>query len=177
MLIGEKVKLRPIEREDLKRLHELEQNVELMTLAGGDWRPVPLAAFEKSFDKHLEDKSDEQNWFGIEADGKLIGDIGLHHINRQESTTQFGISIGDPDYVGKGYGRDAIRVLLRWAFHNQNWRRVWLETLGTNERAIRSYQACGFVIEGRLRDHAFYNGQYVDLIVMGLLCSECKILP
>jgi RimJ/RimL family protein N-acetyltransferase len=170
MLKGEKVILRALERDDLKRLHELEQDVELMLLGDGDWQPTPLAAFEKRFEKHLDD--DERNGFAIEVDGKMIGGIGLHHVNRRDGTAQFGIGIYDREYLGNGYGRDAVRVLLRWAFRVQNYRRIWLDTLATNERAIRSYRACGFREEGRLRAHFFHDGEYVDAVIMGMLRDE-----
>jgi diamine N-acetyltransferase len=170
MLKGEKIILRAEERDDLKKLHELQRNVELVMLADGYWQPSSLAHFEKSFEKHLDDH--EESWFVIEADGTVIGGCGLHHSHRRDSATQFGIGIYDPDYLGKGYGRDAIETLLRWAFRVQNWRRVWLTTLATNERAIRCYHALGFVEEGRLREQAFFDGRYVDEIQMGMLRSE-----
>ena len=66
MLRREKVLLRAIEREDLKRLHELECNVELVLLGDGHWQPEPLAV-EKNFEKNLE--GEERHWFVIEADG------------------------------------------------------------------------------------------------------------
>ena len=170
MLKGDKVILRALERDDLKRMHELNRNVELTVLADDYWRPRSFAAFEKSYEKYLEesDKSD----FVIEVDGVVIGEIGLHGKDRRAGATEFGIGIYDPDYVGKGYGPDAIRVLLRWAFHSQNWRRVWLETIAPNERAIKAYRKCGFVEEGRLRQQAFRNGEYADVVLMGLLRSE-----
>jgi diamine N-acetyltransferase len=170
MLKGEKVTLRPMERDDLKRIHEMRMDVELVILAFGEWEPRPLARMEKDFDKHLE--RDEVTWFVIEADGKIIGDAGLHDLDRRHGTAALGISIYDHEYLGKGYGRDAIRTLLKWAFDIQNWRRIWLTTNATNERAIRSYLACGFVEEGRLRQHIHYHGEYVDLVQMGLLRSE-----
>jgi RimJ/RimL family protein N-acetyltransferase len=170
MLKGEKVTLRPMERDDLKRIHEMRQDVELMILAFGDWQPRPLARFEKDFDKHLE--ADEVTWFVIEADGKIIGDTGLHGLDRRHGTAELGIGIYEREYLSKGYGRDAIRTLLKWAFEVQNWRRVWLTTIAPNERAIRSYLACGFVEEGCLRQHVHYHGAYVDLVQMGLLRSE-----
>jgi diamine N-acetyltransferase len=170
MLRGEKVNLRPVEREDLKRLQEIERDVELVTLASGAWYPMPLAAMEKEFDKHLEEE--ERSWFAIEADGKLIGSIGLHHRSRRDSTAALGIGIHDREYVGKGYGRDAIRLMLDWGFRNQNYRRIWLDALASNERAIRAYRACGFVEEGRLRQHYYCDGAYHDAVVMGLLRSE-----
>ena len=171
MLKGEKVTLRATEREDVKRLWELDRdNVDLVILGDSIWQPRPLAAFEKWYDKHIENP--EHTWFVIEADGKIIGDINLHGLDRPHSTAELGIGIYDRDYLGKGYGRDAINVLLRWAFRVHNWRKIWLETVAINERAIRAYKACGFVEEGRLREQSFHNGQYVDVVLMGLLRHE-----
>ncbi len=171
MLKGKKVVLRPIEREDLKRLHDLGQDVELMMLAGGGWEPWSVAALEKDFDKHLEDQ--DKSEFAIEADGKLIGTTELHRWrNRRAGTASMGVSILDREYLGKGYGRDAIAVLLDWAFRIQNYRRIWLETLARNERAIRCYRSLGFVEEGRLRQHEYSNGAYDDVVCMGILRDE-----
>lgn len=170
MLRGEKVILRAVEKDDLKRLHELERNVDLVLLGDGHWQPEPFVAFEKNYEKHLE--REEKSWFVIEVDGVLIGTTALHHSNRRDGVSEFGIGIYDPDYVGKGHGRDAIQVLLRWAFRVQNYRRIWLNTTSNNVRAIRSYEACGFVHEGRLREHIFSDGGYVDMVQMGMLRSE-----
>lgn len=171
MLRGEKVALRAMERDDLKRLHELSRNVELVLFGENAWNPVPLAAWEKEFDKHLDEQ--ERADFVIEVDSKVIGEIGLHGWkNRRAGTVELGVGIYDPEYVGKGYGRDAINVLLDWCFRIQNYRRVLLHTNATNERAIRAYRACGFVEEGRLREDDYVNGQYVDTLVMGILRAE-----
>lgn len=170
MLKGKRVTLRPAEREDQKPLHELEKNVDLVLLGDGDWQPTPFARWEKKFEQQLEER--DRAFFVIEVDGVVIGSCDLHNRNRRDSTAELGIGIYHPDYVGKGYGPDAIEVLLRWAFHIQNWRRIWLETLATNERAIRAYRALGFVEEGRLREHSFSDGRYVDLVQMGLLRNE-----
>lgn len=171
MLSGKKVALRAMEREDLKRLHELHANVELVLLGTNSWEPEPLAAWEKEFDKHVEDE--DKSDFVIEVDGKVIGHIGLvRWRNRRAGTAELGVGINDPEYVGKGYGRDAINVLLDWAFRIQNYRRVLLHTNATNERAIRAYRACGFIEEGRLREDDYVDGQYVDTLVMGILRAE-----
>lgn len=171
MLRGEKVVLRTLEREDLKRIHELGQNVELEMLGGGAWEPYPLAAYEKKFDQHVEESDKAE--FVIEVDGTVIGLIELHREkNRRAGTAELGIFIGDPEYIGKGYGRDAINVLLDWAFRIQNFRRIALDTLAVNERAIRAYRACGFVEEGCLRQHEYYNGAYADVVLMGILRTE-----
>lgn len=170
MMRGNKVSLRPLERTDLQRLHDLEQHVELVLLGDGQWEPQSLPVFEKMFERNLA--AEEQRWFVIEADAQVIGSVGLHHCNRFSGSTSFGIGINDPAYVGKGYGREAIALLLDWAFRIQNWRRVWLDVSATNERAVRAYRGLGFVEEGRQRQQVYTNGGYVDLIVMGLLRHE-----
>lgn len=83
-----------------------------------------------------------------------------------------GITIGDKEYWGKGYGREAIGLLLDYGFRLHNLRRIWLNTLSNNERAIRCYLRCGFIEEGRLRQHVWSNGDYVDEVSMGLLRDE-----
>lgn len=170
MLKGKLVGLRVMEKDDLKTLYTLGSNVDLVQYGNGQWEAEPLAAWEKHFEKDLE--REDFSSFVIDAEGVVIGGVGLHHKNRRESSTQFGIGIYHPDYVGKGYGRDAITLLLDWAFYDQNWRRVWLEALGVNERALRAYRALGFTEEGRLRQHAFFRGEYVDVIQMGMLRDE-----
>lgn len=170
MLKGQKVVLRAMERDDLKQLHILRQHVDLEIMGGGDWMPYSLAAMEKYFDKHIE--REDNHRFIIEADNKIIGDIGLHHVDRANNCTSFGIGILDPDYLGKGYGRDAINVLLDYVFRIHSFRRIWLEVAATNPRAIGAYTACGFIQEGLLREHNFQEGQYIDAIVMGLLRTE-----
>jgi RimJ/RimL family protein N-acetyltransferase len=170
MLKGERVTLRAIEREDLKRLHELRRNVELILLGYGEWQPVSLAAREKAFEKHLEDQ--DQAWFAIEVDAKVVGECGLHDRDRRSRVAALGIGIYDSDYVSRGYGREAAGLLLDWAFRIQNYERIWLDTSSTNERAIRCYQALGFVEEGRMRRQLFVDGRYVDMVLMGLLRDE-----
>jgi RimJ/RimL family protein N-acetyltransferase len=170
MLRGDKVFLRAVEREDLKTLHALERDLDLVLQADGNWQPIPLATIEKDFDKHVEDE--DRNWFVIEVEGKVIGSVGLHHRDRRVGSSAFGIAIYDREYLGQGYGRDALKLLLNWAFHIQNYRRIWLETWATNERAIRCYKALGFIEEGRLRQQGYYNGAYFDVVQMGMLRTE-----
>ena len=175
MLKGKNVTLRAVEREDLKRLHELNQNIDLVLLGDGEWDPQPLAGREKRYDNRVADE--DKAWFVIEVAGTVIGDLNLHHRDRRSGVSAFGIGIYDPEYLGQGYGREAIGLMLDWAFHIQNYQKIWLDTWATNQRAIRCYQALGFVEEGRQRRHLFVNGEYVDVVIMGLLREEwqaCK---
>ena len=87
---------------------------------------------------------------------------------------ELGISIGDKDYWGRGSGRGAVSLLLDYAFRLRNLRRVWLEDHASNERAIRAYRSCGFVEEGRMREHIWLDGRYLDNVLMGILRDEWR---
>jgi len=74
--------------------------------------------------------------------------------------------------VRRGYGQDAIRTLLGFAFGEMNLNRVSLHVLTDHTRAINTYRECGFVEEGRLREAVYAEGQYHDLLVMSILRQE-----
>ncbi len=173
MLHGKKVTLRSIRREDLQRQSEFNNDVEFELLGGGDpWEPQSLQRLEAQFDAELEKGDRDGPSFAIEVDGRYIGNCGLFHFDDTAGTCELGIGIGDKAYWGQGCGRDAVRVLLEYAFRLRNLRKVWLTVNGNNVRAIRAYAACGFVEEGRLRRQVWSNGEYIDLISMGQLREE-----
>lgn len=173
MLYGEKVTLRGVRRDDLLRLWEFNNDVEVELAGGGD-PPMPqaLERLQADFDRDASKGGRDNTWFAIEADTKFIGQCGLFNINETARTCELGITIGDKAYWGRGYGREAVMLLLDYAFRLRNFRRVWLTVQGNNERGMRSYTACGFREEGRLREHVWSNGAFVDLVYMGVLRDE-----
>lgn len=176
MLKGERVILRGIRRDDLTRLWEFNNDPEVEVAGGGD-PPMPqsLERLEAQFDENAKKGGRDGTAFAIEADGKLIGQCGLYGFDEFRGTghrCELGISIGDKDYWGRGYGREAIALLVDYAFTHWNVQRVGLQTLSSNERALRSYRAVGFVEEGRLRRHSWSNGNYVDTVCMSILSEE-----
>jgi RimJ/RimL family protein N-acetyltransferase len=83
-----------------------------------------------------------------------------------------GIGLGEKETWGKGYGTEAMRLLLKIVFDQWGWHRAELWTLAENDRAIRSFEKCGFRREGLMKESAYYHGGYHDIIHMGLLQSE-----
>ena len=177
MLKGEKVILRALERDDLPRLWAFNNDDEVELFGGGD-PPMPqsLARLEAEYEDMARHGGRDGARFAIEADGRFIGQCGLRQPEGLVDTTaqvyELGIAIGDKTYWGRGYGRDAVRVLLDYAFRLRNAHKVWLKVNATNERGIRAYRACGFVEEGRLRSHVWADGKHIDLVLMGILRSE-----
>jgi RimJ/RimL family protein N-acetyltransferase len=173
MLQGKRVKLRAIEREDLERLHQFNNDVEVEVAGGGD-PPMPqsLARLQAEFDSNWSQGGREGMAFAIEVEGKFVGSCALFNHNAEARLCELGITIGDKAYWGQGNGREALQLLLHYAFHYRNLNRVYLSVNGTNERAMRAYKACGFVEEGRLRQHAWSDGAYIDMVYMGILRDE-----
>ena len=176
MLKSERLLLRAVRRDDLPRLCEFNNDLEVELAGAGD-PPTPqsLERLQADFDQRVSKGGRDGTWFAIETGGKLIGQCGLFNFDEFKGVAhvcELGISIGDKSYWGRGYGREAIRLLLDYAFRYWNIHRVWLRTNSENERALRCYRACGFVEEGRLRQHEWQNGRYFDTVCMGVLRSE-----
>jgi len=167
---GKRVRLRAIERSDIptfvRWLNDPEVTQYLLM-----YMPFSQAQEERWFESHLNDSS--SHIFGTETpEGKLIGNIGIDEIDWKDRKAVLGIVIGEKEYWGQGYGTDAIRALLRFAFTNMNLNRIRLSVFDYNERAQRCYRKCGFQLEGRLRQAHFSDGRYHDELVMGILREE-----
>ena len=167
---GKTIRLRAIERSDIPAFvrwfndPEVRQYLEM-------YFPMSQAQEEHWFEAQLGD--DGRRIFGIETlDGVLLGNIGLHDINWKERFTELGIVIGEKESWSQGYGTDAIRTLLRFAFQQMNLHRVFLRVFEYNRRAMRCYEKCGFQLEGRLRQAHFHEGKYYDTLIMGILQEE-----
>ena len=130
----------------------------------------------KNVKREMEERPIERHGFAIRtlSDDRLIGLIGLYTTSPAQREASLGVQIGERDYWGKGYGTDALRVLLRYAFAELNLARVSLSFLEGNDRAQRSYEKCGFKYEGRERQAWAYEGRRWDEIHMGLLCEEWR---
>jgi RimJ/RimL family protein N-acetyltransferase len=106
------------------------------------------------------------------SDDKLIGDVGLDGIKWAHGECFVGIGIGERELWGQGYGTEAMRLILRFAFQEVNLRRVSLNVFEYNPRAIRSYEKSGFRLEGCVRGALKRGGRRWDIFYMGILRSE-----
>jgi RimJ/RimL family protein N-acetyltransferase len=105
-------------------------------------------------------------------DDRLLGETGLDDVEWNHGESFVGISIGEKEFWGKGYGTDALQVLLQYAFNELNLHRVSLTVFEYNPRAIRSYEKVGFKIEGRERKFLERGGERWDMLYMGILRQE-----
>lgn len=173
MLQGERVVLRGIRRADLPLIWAFNNDLDVEVAGGGD-PPIPqsLERLHAEYDQDASRGGRDGASFVIEVDGQVIGHCGLHNFNQTDRTAELGITIGLKEEWSRGYGRDAVRTLVEYAFRYRNLRKVWLRVWANNERAIRSYRAVGFTEEGRQREQVWSAGRYVDLVLMGVLARE-----
>jgi RimJ/RimL family protein N-acetyltransferase len=107
---------------------------------------------------------------------KLIGLLVIKDIMWQARHCAFFIGIGEAEMRGRGYGVDAIHVMLKYAFLEMNLNRVGLEVMSYNEVGLRTYKKVGFRHEGILRAYGYRDGIYYDMHLMGILRSEWDAL-
>ncbi len=173
MILGQKVRLRAIERADLPTFVRWLNDPEVLHYLLM-YMPMSLAEEEKWFEGQLQKQ--DGRVFAIEAingdQAVHIGNIGIHDVDWKNRVAEVGIVIGEKDYWGQGYGTDALKTLLRFAFQEMNLHRIQLRVHDYNARAIRCYEKCGFQHESRQRDALFRDGEYHDVLLMSILAEE-----
>lgn len=97
-----------------------------------------------------------------------IGSIGIHRINWKDGTATTGTLIGEKEYWGKGYGTEAKMLLLHYAFHTLNLRKICSSVIAYNKRSYNYSKKCGYVEEGCLREHLYRQGRYWDEIQLAV---------
>lgn len=169
-LVGEKIYLSPRSIEDAEIFTEWMNDFETTDYTGRSGAIISLEG-EKKF---LEERNNEEASFVIVTldNNKMIGTVSLEKINHIHRTATLGIFIGDKDYRSKGYGTEAIRLILDYGFNYMNLNNIKLEVLEFNERALKCYKKCGFKEYGKRRKSNFTNGKYYDIIEMDILAEE-----
>jgi RimJ/RimL family protein N-acetyltransferase len=173
VLRGERVTLRAVERTDLPAIHAFRNDPEVEGRVFAAPLPHSLAELEAQFDAEAAKPVSERDaiMFAIELDGTVIGRCNLFDADTVGGTIRLGIAIAG-DHQGKGLGTEAVDLLVAYAFRDLGVRRVWLDVLADNTKAIASYRKSGFVEEGRLRSHYWHDGANRDAVVMGILRDE-----
>ena len=169
-MVGERVYLSPIDPDDAevyaKWINDLEVSIYLTSAPN-----VYSLSKEKEI---LEQISKEGYNFAIidSEKVKVIGNCGLMNVDNVNRKAELGIFIGEKDYWGKGYGTEAIELLLDFSFNILNLNSIMLIVRAFNKRAIRCYEKCGFKLIGKRREAAIIGPQKYDEYYMDILAGE-----
>lgn len=173
MIVGEKTRLRALERSDLVKVWKWLNDEEVMWFMAAPCNTQSLAEVEQWFSRLQEAAGYSSRHFIIETEeGTPIGGIYYEYLDTRHQRTEVGMQIGEKEYWGKGYGTDAMITFLDYLFNELGLHRVYLRVERYNTRALKCYEKCGFTQEGILRHHVFTKGEYHDDLVMGILRDE-----
>jgi len=174
-LVGDRIYLRPIEPEDLPLIQKWINDPEIRILEG-EVLPKSMANEKQWLENIYKDKS--RVWFvvALKNNDKTIGDGGFLRIDYIWRAADLSIMIGKKGEWSKGYGTEAIRLLLKYGFEFLNFHRISLGVFDFNKRAIHAYEKAGFKKEGVLRDGYYCDNKYHDVIMMSILEDEFKEL-
>ena len=170
-LVGSKCYLSPISMDDAEQYTEWMNDMEVTDY---------LSILPQNISLYLENELlpnliKSHNYAIIDLNTEtLLGNFGLMKIDQIHRTAELGIFIGNKDYWSKGYGEDAILLMLKYAFNCLNIRNVMLQVFSFNERAVKCYKKVGFKDIGRRRNALVRNMQEHDVIYMDILNDELK---
>lgn len=177
VIYGERIRLRAIEREDVKKFFEWVNDPEV-TFGLSLYLPMSMTDEERWFES-IAQRAPNEKPLGIdlrEGDGwRLIGNCTFFDVDAVARSGELGIMIGDKSMWNKGLGTETMTLLLRHGFETLNLNRVMLRVYSDNPRAVRTYEKAGFKLEGTLREAVFKHGKYGDVHMMSVLRSEWNL--
>ena len=163
--------LREITFDDIAIINEWRNDKDTVDLLGANFRYINIETDREWINNYQRSRSNQVRCAICDKTG-IIGMISLVDIDYINSKAEMHLIIGNNASRGKGYGNDAIVLMLNHAFNNLNLNKVYLTVLSYNNIAIRLYYKNGFRKEGILRQEIFKSGKYVDCIIMSILREE-----
>lgn len=174
-LEGNRIYLRPIGLEDTELYFRMLYNQETRRLTG-----TQKHFSQEQITRYIEGKSQDSSsvllLIALCDTDKVIGDIALQNIDSYNRNCNLRIAIDQQSFQGKGYGSEAILLMLEYGFGVLNMHRIELNVFAYNERAAHVYKKLGFQQEGVQRDALYYNHAYHDSILMAMLAEEYRSL-
>jgi RimJ/RimL family protein N-acetyltransferase len=160
-IVGEKVALGPFDRKLIPLLSRWDNDFEVSFFSGDSLVPATRDVTEAEYDKYNKERHHDSVDFIIydHALMKPIGMIGLRHIYPRS-------------HWSKGFGTEAVRLILDYGFTILSLHNIMLSTYGYNERAIQAYQHAGFRMVGRRREAHCWGTKRYDEVIMDCLATE-----
>lgn len=176
LVYGDLVALGTLDASMLPLLRRWENDPLTVELGGAAFAPVASGRVAADWAPLLSGKRPAWAGFSILAlpDLRPVGHLNLRDFDTPHRTAEFGILIGDPADRGRGYGGEATRLALRYAFDQLGVHNVWLDTTSANLAAIRAYEKAGFREIGRIREARRIGGVLADVVLMDCLPGDVR---
>jgi RimJ/RimL family protein N-acetyltransferase len=171
VLTGELVRLEPLTESVLRDYLPALADPEVRRLTGSHTPADPDTV--RQWLASRAQQHDRADWAVLRrSDGAFLGEAVLNDLDPDNASANYRILLAGPRVFGRGYGTEATRLVLDYAFDTAGLHRVSLGVFAFNPRARRVYEKCGFQLEGRLRDALRWDGQWHDELVMSVLSTD-----
>ncbi len=170
-IVGENIYLSPINLEDYETYVSWMNNFNCTDCIGSSYKIINLLSEKEYIEQTLKEQKYQFAIVKLDND-KLIGNCGFYELNNISRSSQIGIFIGDEENRDKGYGKEAINLLLDYGFNYLNLNNIMLKVFSFNNRAINVYKNVGFKEIGARRKSYFLNGKYYDEVYMDIISEE-----
>ena len=168
LIVGDKVILRALEREDLARSYRWMNDPQIVRTLKSRY-PMPLEEEEGWLERAISPSSRERHFAIERKDSRThIGNASLHGIDWVSRTAWFGLFIGEPAAWNAGFGSDSIRSLVRFSFEEMNLGKLRINVFDYNERGKHVLAGLGFVQEGKLEREFYREGSYHDIVIYSI---------
>ena len=170
-LIGDNIYLSPISVDDVEQYAEMVNDIKV-SVGLGYLSYTNIIDFESEKEFLISVKKEKIFAVRLLENDELLGNVGFKSIGEIHRTAEMGIMLGNPKYQRKGYGMEAINLLLDYGFSFLNLRNISLNVFEYNEVAYNLYKKIGFKEAGRLRKAVEIMGKTYDVIIMDMLKEE-----
>lgn len=173
LFTGRSVRLRPLREDDLPYLEQWWFDPSIVVLQNHTVLPRPEGGVSEQFSLWSANTTSESVGFSIELieTEEFVGHVTLFERDPINQSATLAIVLG-PEFHGRGYGSDAVRLAIKYGFLQLGLNRIELQTWAFNTRGIASYTKAGFVVEGRRREAVFFNGRRHDQVIMAILRDD-----
>lgn len=126
----------------------------------------------QAYVKRIVEDNSRYDFLIINSQDQIIGESVINEIDFDTRCASFRIALFRKEFCGQGMGSEAIQMTLQFGFEILNLHRIELEVFSFNKRAYAAYSNAGFIEEGRRRKAELIDGEYCDVIIMGILHDE-----
>ena len=174
VLEGSRVVLRRHVPENLEAFRRWYSDPEIARLARYQEAPMRPEEIERFFAARVVGADALAMAIHERGTDRLVGTCAFSQLDGDNGSALYHITIGEKDAWGGGLGTEATRLMMDHAFGTLGLHRIALFVFEFNERAIRTYRRCGFVVEGRARESIFRDGRWWDELAMSVLESDWR---
>lgn len=172
-IYGDNILLRAIEPDDNDLLKELINDPDIEKMIGGSSFPVSSAAQAKWIDAQIGRTNILRCIVAQRNDPQVgLGTVILSDIDQKNGTAQVHIKLSKHGAQGKGYGTQALRAIVKYAFEQLRLNCIYAEVLLYNAASKRIFEKCGFSQDGILRSRVYKGGEYHDVLALSIIRSD-----